>query len=641
VFTSPFNVESGVSIPEDAHIVFVSDLFVNDHVGGAELTTEALISSSKFNVFKIHSKDVNNNTLSQGQGCYWIFGNFSAMDQRLIPTIIANMRYSVVEYDYKFCRYRSPEKHYVAENQPCNCHAEPTGKLISAFYHGADSLWWMSEMQMKRYHELFPFLSGEKNIVLSSVFDDRFFTTVAKLFNKHKDSKSEKWLVVGSNSWIKGYEDAEDHCKKNSLDYEVVWNLPYEDLLEKLSMSKGLVFLPRGADTCPRLVIEAKLLGCDLVLNENVQHAKESWFSTSDIKTTLEYLMSVRDRFWNGIDSIINKVPTISGYTTTKDCIDQKYPFRACIDSMLGFCDEVVVVDGGSTDGTWEALSEIAKNDPRVVIHKEARDWDSKRFAVFDGLQKSLARALCKSEFCWQQDSDEVVHQEDFEKVKSLVKTLTKNVDLVALPVIEFWGGPEKIRIDINPWKWRLSRNRPHITHGIPADLRKFDDDGKLYSSPGSDGCDYVRSDNYERIPFAGFYTQEAHAQKEQAMAGDSNALAEYTNWFQSVAQSLPSVYHYSWFDIERKIKTYRDYWSKHWQSLYDIEQKDTPENNMFFNKSWSDVTDNDIKDLSKRLSDEMGGWIFHQKVDFSKKTPFIKCKIENHPKSISEWLKK
>jgi len=640
VFTSPFNTNE-VSIPENTQIVFVSDLFVEDLLGGAEMTTEAIVSSSPYNVFKLRSKDVNMNTLSQGQGCYWIFGNFSGMDQRLIPTVVANMKYSIVEYDYKYCQHRSTEKHLAVEGEACNCHNENHGKMISAFYHAADSLWWMSEGQMKKYHSVFPFLARNKNTVLSSVFDNSFFEKIASLFSKNNENKNDKWTVIGSTSWIKGTDDAEAYCKENELEYDVVWNLPYDDLLERLSLSKGLVFLPKGGDTCPRTVIEAKLLGCDLILNENVQHSKETWFNTPDIKGTLDYLISARKRFWTGVSDVINKAPTISGYTTTKDCIDQKYPFVSSIRSLIGFCDQVVVVDGGSTDGTWERLLELRETYPELIIHQQGRDWEEKRFAVFDGLQKALARTLCTGELCWQQDSDEVVHEEDYKKIKNLAKTLTKNIDLVALPVIEFWGGPEKIRVDINPWKWRLSRNRPHITHGIPAELRKFDDEGRLYSSPGSDGCDYIRSDTFERIPFAGFYTEDAHKNRELALAGDNDALERYKAWFEEIANNLPSVYHYSWFDIDRKIKTYKNYWSRHWQSLYDIEQEDTAENNMFFNKPWKDVTELDIESLSKRLSDDMGGWIFHQKIDFDKKTPYIRCATKNHPEIIKEWIKK
>lgn len=625
-------------IPEDVDVIFVSDLFIENHLGGAELTSEALIESCPFKIHKLLSKDVTMETLEMFHTKYWIFGNFASMDWKLIPTIVANLKYSIVEFDYKYCKYRSPEKHKFSEQSECVCEDDTTGKIISAFFYGSKSLWWMSEMQMKKYHSAFPFLLDVDNIVLSSVFNDEFFATVKMLNEKYKDTKREKYIVVNSTSWIKGVDDSLAKCKSDNLDYELVSNLSYRDLLQKLASSKGLVFLPRGGDTCPRLVIEAKLLGCELILNDNVQHKDELWFNTEDMLDTESYLYAARNRFWNGIKYNMDYNPTISGYTTTRNCIDQKYPFVESINSLLGFCDEVVIVDGGSTDGTWEKLTEIATDNDKIVIHQEKRDWDNKRFAVYDGLQKSVARSICTKSFCWQQDVDEIVHEDDYDKVKRLVRDIPKSMSILALPVVEYWGKNEKVRVDVNPWKWRLSRNLPHITHGIPASLRKFDSDGQLYSAPGSDGCDYVRSDSFDSIPFSTFYTSDVDNLRNTSWT-DQSSLNSYEDWMNQVIDKLPGVHHYSWFDIERKIETYRGYWSKHWQSLYDIEQDDTAENNMFFNKKWSEVDENDVKALSNRLEKEMGGWIFHSKVDFNRKSPYIKIK-RSHPLVMSEWLK-
>jgi glycosyltransferase involved in cell wall biosynthesis len=387
------------------------------------------------------------------------------------------------------------------------------------------------------------------------------------------------------------------------------------------------------------MVIEAKLLGCKLELNDNVQHAKEIWFDSDDEFDTLAYLFAARERFWNGVKSDMTYQPPVSGYTTTKDCIKQDYPYEASILSMLGFCDEVVVVDGGSTDGTWERLLELSGKHENLLVHQEIRDWDDSRFAVFDGAQKALARSMCTKTFCWQQDSDEVVHEDDYVKVKSLLTSFPPGVELIALPVIEYWGGPDKVRMDINPWKWRLSRNLPHITHGIPDSLRKFDDEGKLYSAPGSDGCDYVRSDNYSVIPFANFMTDDVDQARVLGL-NDENVKNQYETWLNQVLTQVPAVQHYSWFNIERKIGTYRNYWSSHWQSLYDINQEDTAENNMFFDKPWSEISEGDISDLSSRLSEEMGGWIFHSKVNFDAKTPHITIN-RSHPGVAKDWVQR
>lgn len=622
MFDNPFG--NKLSIPQECDVVFVADLFQEEYLGGAELTSGALIESSPLPVFKLHSRDVSHELLEQGKDKYWIFGNFAMMDLSLIPSIVANIRYSVLEYDYKFCQYRSPEKHEAATGSPCNCNNEDHGKLISAFMYGAQSLWFMSERQQERYTKRFPFLADRENWVLSSVFNDKFFAALKILREQAKDKPRSKWLVLGSDSWIKGFGEAVKWCEANGKEYEVISGWGYEKVLERMSTAEGFVYLPLGGDTCPRMVIEAKLLGCEVVTNDNVEHAREEWFDTDDTELTESYLYAARGKFWNSILHSRSPSVGISGYTTTLDCNRHKYPWRQSITSLLGFCGQVVVVDGGSQDGTWEELQEWSRSEPRLQVHQVLRDWSDPRFAVFDGQQKAEARKRCTLDFLWQQDADEVVHEDDYQKIQSLCRRFPSGIDLLALPVIEYWGGPEKVRADINPWKWRLSRNRPNITHGIPGVLRVTDESGGTYSRQGSDGCDYVDVDTGEPIAFANFYDNNVHGARVAALQGNQGALEAYQNWFYAVTDGLPGVHHYSWFDMERKIKTYRDYWSKHWQSLYNITQVDTSENNMFFDKPWSEVSDTEIHELATRLSSEMGGWIFHQKIDWSRKTPHL-----------------
>ena len=90
------------------------------------------------------------------------------------------------------------------------------------------------------------------------------------------------------------------------------------------------------------MVIEAKLLGCELVLNENVQHKDEIWFTSDDEFDTQAYLYAARERFWNSIKNEMDWQPKISAYTTTLNCNDNGYPWKECIESMLGFANQVV-----------------------------------------------------------------------------------------------------------------------------------------------------------------------------------------------------------------------------------------------------------------------------------------------------------
>lgn len=642
--------DSGISIPTDCDIVFVSDMFLEDYVGGAELTSDALLASCPLNVFKLHSKDVTLERLQEGHRKFWIFGNYASLNPDVMPSIIGNMKYSVVEYDYKFCKYRSLEKHLAAEGSECNCSNDLHGKLISSFLMGARSLWWMSEKQFETHAAIFPFLRDNKNTILSSVFDTNFFATI-KILREQTEEKAG-WIVMGSPSWIKGTDDAVAWCQLQGLtekvdasrdmrqnEYEVVWNIPYSKILEKLSKAEGLVFFPKGADTCPRLVIEAKLLGCKLQLNDNVQHKNEIWFDTDDLLDTESYLYLSAQRFWNGIKADMTYAPSISGYTTTLNCIKQGYPYEESIKSMLGFCEQVVAVDGGSTDGTWEHLLEMATIEPKLVVVQRLLDMSDTRFARFDGEQKAYARSLCTGTYCWQQDSDEIVHENDYEKVRIIASDFPATLYLLSLPVIEYWGGSNKVRMDIYPWKWRLSKNHPSITHGIPASLRTYDSEGRLHALPGTDGCDYVNAVTFDPVPNATFYTVDVENARQKGMT-DPAARHAYNEWFKMMATNLPTVHHYSWYDLGRKIRTYRDYWSKHWQSLYNIVQEDTAENNMFFDAPWSEVSEEQIDELAKRLASEFGGWVFHRKIDFSNPTPSL-TPISTYPAIIQQWLAK
>jgi len=620
---------------EDAQVIFVADLFAEDYEGGAELTTKALIDASPFKVFKLRSSNVTLDTLNKGVDKYWIFGNFAGLNPQLIPSIVSNLKYSILEYDYKYCKYRSPEKHMAITQTPCDCHNQLNGKLVSAFYFGSQGMWWMSEGQLQKYLTLFPFLAEKSNVILSSVFDKDTLGLLKALRQGISDSGEQRqgWVVLGSDSWIKGSDAAVEWCTQNKKEILKLWNVPYKEALAQLAAAEGFVYLPLGKDTCPRMVIEAKLLGCKLQLNENVQHKNEEWFATDNLEEIEEYLYGAPELFWNGTRNMMEYRPTISGYTTVYNASSQGYPFVQSIKSMLDFCDEVCVVDGGSTDGTWETVLELCQADPRVKSKRVARDWNHPRFAVFDGMQKAEARAMCTSEFCWQMDCDEVVHESDSKKIFELCRKFPNGVDIISLPVVEYWGGPDKVRADIMPWKWRISRNSPNITHGIPAELRKLDNDGNVYAAAG-DGCDMIDKNSGERIPHISFYTSEVDAARRAAVVGNEQALVQYQNWFNNVVESLPGVFHYSWYDIERKIKLYKNYWTKHWESISGKTYVDTAESNMMFNVPWSQVTDQMIKERATELAQKLGGWIWHSKWDGVQKTHHI---VVN--KSQPKWM--
>ena len=304
-----------------------------------------------------------------------------------------NLDYSVIEYDYKFCKFRSVKKHEKFEDK-CGCHTGTHGKLVAAFLAKSKINFWMSKEQLNYYTNLFPIIKN--NMVLSSVFSHE---TLSYLESLNIEDKNEKWIILDSPSWIKGRDRAIEYAKKNSLEYELVWNLDYKELLKKLAKSRGLILMPLARDTCPRLAIEAKILGCELILNDHVQHKDEKWFS--DRETILDYLKNRAQSFWSTIEKVASKNLKITNIVSSSD---QKFkiivPFynvenyiSKCIQSVkLQNYDkfECFLVDDQSSDNSYEVAKLAIDEDSRFHLVRSSE----KKYAL-GNIAKAIENAKC------------------------------------------------------------------------------------------------------------------------------------------------------------------------------------------------------------------------------------------------------
>ena len=76
------------------------------------------------------------------------------------------------------------------------------------------------------------------------------------------------------------------------------------------------VFMPKGKDTCPRILIEAKISGMNTHVNLNCQHTSEKWWTSPE--EVENYLRDhPQNTFYKAIKNSMEKIETIE--LTIKD----------------------------------------------------------------------------------------------------------------------------------------------------------------------------------------------------------------------------------------------------------------------------------------------------------------------------------
>lgn len=110
----------------------------------------------------------------------------------------------------------------------------------------------------------------------------------------------------------------------------------------------------------------------------------------------------------------------ISAFINIKDGVKGKYPFVESILSALPLCDQFIVSDGYSTDGTWEVLKKLADSHPKIELVKV--EWKSRTNKNGEILAKTAneTREYCKGDYLYYIQANEVLHEDSIDAIRSL-----------------------------------------------------------------------------------------------------------------------------------------------------------------------------------------------------------------------------
>ena len=151
----------------------------------------------------------------------------------------------------------------------------------------------------------------------------------------------------------------------------------------------------------------------------------------------------------------------LSGCVFIKDCFKGAFCLFEGMHQLLPLCDEFIIMDLGSTDGTFEILRELEACNAKIkVVQSEFRKQDA---SVFADLANELI-AMCEYDTVLYYQADEIWHEDLIQLTIQAISDGKHN--------LSFWR--VQLKYNFQRIKWY-----PHPVHRIaPKDEFNFTGDG-------------------------------------------------------------------------------------------------------------------------------------------------------------------
>tara|TARA_R110000824_G_scaffold69822_2_gene179690 strand:- start:8134 stop:9036 length:903 start_codon:yes stop_codon:yes gene_type:complete len=279
-------------------------VFVDDSctpLGGTALTLNAIVEPFKERVEFVKTTDLTPQHLQFKNPKIWILGNITGLNQdsfTALGQIMQSRPFVKIDFDYGYCKYRAEVTHKHVTGSICDCtfsddkQSTPLRTLYYLTREKALHIFYMSEEQ-RNFHlaKVIGIENSQKTSVLSSCFSS---ADIDLMENLRSNPKNGKYAIIdGQGGWhsqAKGVDEALSLASASGLEYELLKTDTHDEMLNLLSSFNGLIFLPLIHDTCPRVTIEAKLMGLQVITNSRSQHVYEDWWLNKSPEESQAYL---------------------------------------------------------------------------------------------------------------------------------------------------------------------------------------------------------------------------------------------------------------------------------------------------------------------------------------------------------------
>lgn len=137
----------------------------------------------------------------------------------------------------------------------------------------------------------------------------------------------------------------------------------------------------------------------------------------------------------------------VSLFTFLRNGSKLGYPFLESIQSALPLADEYVVAlgpsDADEADLTRKSLLELA--NPKIRIIESVWNEGMRQAGFVYGQQKMLAQSQCTGDWAFYLEADEVLHEQDLDRIYGAMQTNLANLRVEALvfDYLHFFGSPK------------------------------------------------------------------------------------------------------------------------------------------------------------------------------------------------------
>jgi len=110
--------------------------------------------------------------------------------------------------------------------------------------------------------------------------------------------------------------------------------------------------------------------------------------------------------------------PRITCFMIVRNALNQGYPFVEAVAQALPVCDEMLIGDGGSTDGTLQTLKKLEQLNPKIKIYTDP--WPGRGFAYDLRWATNKLMERCSGEYILYIQANEVIHEKSWEYLKHI-----------------------------------------------------------------------------------------------------------------------------------------------------------------------------------------------------------------------------